>query len=190
MAAMEQLMLGEAVLTADSGELEFQALVRDHARHVYQVAHAVLRNHHDAEDAVQEAFLRFLRLGRKWGEVRNPRAWLARTVWRVAVDRRRTAQAVSLEEAAGVIATLCAKGASVEELAATSEMLALVERLVASLPRELRDPMVLSTVEEMTSAEIAEVLGIPEGSVRQRVARARAMLSEKLASWLEKRREG
>jgi len=185
---MEQLILGEAVLTTDENELDFQAFVHDHARHIFRVAYAVLRNHHDAEDAVQEAFLRFLRLGRKWAEVRNPRAWLSRTVWRVAVDRRRKTEPVSMEEVAGAIETLRAQGASVEELAARGETLELVERLAASLPRQLRDPLVLSTVEEMTSAEIGEVLGLPEGSVRRRVAQARAMLHEKLAGWLEKNR--
>jgi RNA polymerase sigma-70 factor (ECF subfamily) len=65
-------------------------------------------------------------------------------------------------------------------------MLALVERLMAGLPKELRDPLTLSTVEELTSAEIGEVLGIPEGSVRERVSRARTLLSEKLAVLLEK----
>ncbi len=188
MAAMGQVILSQALLSADAKDRDFEAAVRDHARHVYRVAQAVLRNHHDAEDTVQETFLRLLRQQRGWAEIRNLRAWLARTAWRVALDRRRQTVAVSLEDAAGVVETLRAAGASAEEVAAHSQMLALVERLIASLPRELRDPLTLSTVEEMTSAEIGEVLGIPEGSVRQRVSRARAVLSEKLAELLEKRR--
>jgi len=186
MAAIGQVILSQALLSADAKDREFEAAVREHARHVYGVAQAVLRNHHDAEDAVQETFLRFLRQQRNWAGIRNPRAWLARTAWRVALDRRRQVMAVSMEEAAGVVETLRAAGASAEEVAAQSQMLALVERLIASLPKELRDPLTLSTVEELTSAEIGEVLGIPEGSVRERVSRARSVLSEKLAGWLEK----
>jgi len=186
MAAMGQVILSQALLSADAKDREFEAAVRDHARHVYRVAQAVLRNHHDAEDAVQETFLRFLRQQRNWPEIRNPHAWLGRTAWRVALDRRRQTVAVSLDDVAGVVETLRAAGASAEEVAAHAQMLALVERLIASLPRELRDSLTLSTVEELTSAEIGEVLGIPEGSVRQRVSRARAVLSEKLAALLEK----
>ena len=73
-------------------------------------------------------------------------------------------------------------------MAVHAQTLALVERLILSLPRELRDPLTLSTVEELTSAEIGEVLGIPEGSARERVSRARTILSEKLASLMEKNR--
>jgi RNA polymerase sigma-70 factor (ECF subfamily) len=186
MAAMGQVILSQALLSADAKDREFEAAVRGHARHVYRVAQAVLRNHHDAEDAVQETFLRFLRQQRNWAGIRNPRAWLARTAWRVALDRRRQRVAVSLEEAAQVVATLRASGASAEEVAAHAQTLALVERLISSLPKDLRDPLTLSTIEEMTSAEIGEVLGIPEGSVRERVSRARTMLGEKLAGLMEK----
>jgi len=52
----------------------------------------------------------------------------------------------------------------------------------------LRDPLMLSTVEELTSGEIGELLGIPEGSVRERVSRARTVLGEKLAGLMEKNR--
>ena len=106
----------------------------------------------------------------------------------MALDRRRQVTAVSLEEAADVVESLRATGASAEEVAAHAQMLALVERLIASLPKDLREPLTLSTVEELTSAEIGEALGIPEGSVRERISRARAMLGEKLAGLMEKSR--
>jgi len=184
--AIEQVILGQALLSADERDREFEAAVREHSRYVYRVAQAVLRNHHDAEDAVQETFMRYLGQQTSWSGIHNLRAWLGRTAWRVALDRRRQAAAVSLEEAADVIGNLRASGASADEIASHSEMLALVERLIASLPKELREPLTLSTVEELTSAEIGEVLGIPEGSVRERVSRARAMLCEKLAGLVEK----
>jgi RNA polymerase sigma-70 factor (ECF subfamily) len=190
MAAMEQVILSKALLSADERDRDFEAAVREHARHVYRVAQVVLRNHHDAEDAVQETFMRLLRQKGSWAGIHNPRAWLGKTAWRVALDRRLQAVAVSLEEAADVVATLRASGASAEEIAAHSQMLALVERLIASLPKELRDPLTLSTVEELTSAEIGDVLGIPEGSVRERISRARNLLSEKLAGLLEKHHGG
>ncbi len=186
MAAMGQVILSQVLLGVDAQDRDFEAAVHEHSRYVYRVAMATLRNHHDAEDAVQETFLRLLRQRKCWAEIRNVRAWLARTAWRVAIDRKRHPAAVSLEDAAGVIDTLRASGASAEEIASHSQILAMVERLIASLPRELRDPLTLSTVEEMTSAEIGEILGIPEGSVRERVSRARSILNGKLAGLMEK----
>jgi RNA polymerase sigma-70 factor (ECF subfamily) len=177
--------LSKALLSSEGRDREFEATVQEHAGHVYRVAQSVLRNHHDAEDAVQETFMRYLGEERNWAGILNPRAWLGKTAWRVALDRRRKPAPVSLEEAADVVAGLRASGASAEEIACQSQMLKLVEQLMASLPQDLREPLTLSTVEGLTSAEIGEVLGIPEGSVRERVSRARAMLSGKLAGLLE-----
>ena len=64
-------------------------------------------------------------------------------------------------------------------------MVVLLERLIASLPRKLRHVLTLATVEEMSSVEIAEVLGIPEASVRTRLLRARQLLRQKLSALLE-----
>jgi RNA polymerase sigma-70 factor (ECF subfamily) len=57
-----------------------------------------------------------------------------------------------------------------------------VHRLIDGLPEELRQPLALSTIQELTSGEIAQIMGIPEGTVRTRVLRARQLLREKLAA--------
>jgi RNA polymerase sigma factor (sigma-70 family) len=64
----------------------FTALVTRQARFVYRVAYSILRNSHDAEDVVQETFLKIYR-ARKWTSMANERAFLARVAWRIAVDR-------------------------------------------------------------------------------------------------------
>jgi RNA polymerase sigma-70 factor (ECF subfamily) len=56
---------------------------------------------------------------------------------------------------------------------------ALLRRLIEALPEELRQPLVLSAIEEMTSREVAVTMGIPEGTVRTRVMRARAELKRR-----------
>ena len=61
----------------------------------------------------------------------------------------------------------------------------LLQRLIAALPDDLAQTLELSTVQELNSAEIAEVMKIPEGSVRTRLFRARKQLKEKLAVLLE-----
>jgi RNA polymerase sigma-70 factor (ECF subfamily) len=88
-------------LNTDS-DAEFTALVQRQSRFVFRVAYAVLLNSHDAEDAVQETFLKLYR-NRGWEHIENERAFLARVTWRVAVDLRpRSSHASdSTPEAAG-----------------------------------------------------------------------------------------
>jgi RNA polymerase sigma-70 factor, ECF subfamily len=175
-------------ITAASTD-KMETAVRQHSRFVYAIAYSVLRNHHDAEDAAQETFVRFWRHRRRWKLIRNPRAWLARTAWRVALDARKKGArhdaAISLSESAQVIAQLRAAGTPADEIAARGEMAALLDRLIESLPEELRHPLALSLAEELSSAEIAALLGIPEGTVRQRLWQARQILKEKLSVLLE-----
>jgi RNA polymerase sigma-70 factor (ECF subfamily) len=66
----------------------------------------------------------------------------------------------------------------------------ILERMIATLPDDLRQTLELSTVQELNSAEIADVLEIPEGSVRTRLMRARKLLKEKLSSLLEVKKNG
>ena len=80
---------------------------------------------------------------------------------------------------------LRAQGASPDEIAAQEQMTALLARLIASLPEALRGVLNLSTLEDLNSVEISEILGIPEGSVRTRLMRARELLREKLLVLME-----
>ena len=160
----------------------FAALVHRQSRFVFRVAYAILRNLQDAEDAVQETFLKLYRNGR-WGAIENERAFLARMAWRIAVDRLPKTR--STEPAA----ELQASGADPERAAITADWNATVHRLIDALPQELRIPLALSTVEELNSREIAEVMGIPAGTARNRLMRARQILRDKLAA-LEDKRHG
>lgn len=102
--------------------------------------------------------------------------------------RKRHAQDVSsipLDKSAEVISRLRAADMPADEIAARGEMTALLERLIESLQEELRNPLALSLAEELSSAEIAALLEIPEGTVRQRMWKARQMLKEKLSVLLE-----
>lgn len=160
--------------------------VRDHARLVYRVAHAVLRNRQDAEDATQEVFLKVLRLRRDLEGVRDARTWLARIAFRVALDRRPRRRHLSLDDSAlsADVASLGAGGAGADELASSRQVQALLEASVAALPEELRAVVQLSTLEELSSPEVAGLLGIPEGTVRTRLMRARLALREALSAAL------
>ncbi len=182
-----QAVLTKPIPMAEPGVGEIEMVVRRHARFVYEVAYAVLGNHHDAEDAAQDTFVRVLRHASDWGQVRNERAWLARVAWRVALSRKTRRVDSSLEEATQQVLELRAIGAGADEIASRREMQSLLTRLIATLPRKLREPLTLAGVEEMNSGEIAAVLGIPEGSVRNRILRARQLLKEKLSVLLERK---
>jgi RNA polymerase sigma-70 factor, ECF subfamily len=83
--------------------------------------------------------------------------------------------------------TITATDHSPEAAAVSSSGIARIHQLIDTLPEELRQPLVLSTLEEMTSAQIGTALGIPEGTVRTRIQRARMLLKQKLAPQPEAR---
>jgi RNA polymerase sigma-70 factor, ECF subfamily len=158
-------------------------LVRLYSRLVYRIAYATLRSHHDAEDATQETFLRVLRYSRKLATVENPKTWLARIAWRVAVDRsqqRGRKREISLEGPEKPVKEVPSSDAPADEAIQGSQVSALLERLIAALPNQLREPLILSAVEEMSPREVAATLRINEAAVRSRVFRARQILREKL----------
>ena len=158
-------------------DAEFTECVRRHSRLVFRLAYAVLRNSHDAEDVAQEVFLKLYRSS-AWGEMRDEKAYLARSAWRAAVDhlpkRQSSEQVDEMEVASG--------DPGPEQATVNADLQQKVHRLIDGLPEELRQPLALSTIQELTSGEVAQVLGIPEGTVRTRVLRARQLLREKLAA--------
>lgn len=180
----ERALARESTLMAWSKEDVLEAAVREHARLVFRVAYSVLRNHHDAEDAAQETFLRAVRYRRKLEGVREARTWLASIAWRVAVARAKKRPEISLsdDEISAATAQLHSQLRSAEEFTLGNEMAGLLSAMIASLPESLRDALRLSSIEELTPTEIAQVLGKSESSVRSRLFRARQILKEKLVA--------
>ena len=154
----------------------FSAMVDRQARFLYRVAFALLRNRQDAEDTVQETFLKLYR-GTAWLGMEDERAFLARSVWRVGLDRLGGAHARAMRDAADVAEMEIPSAAETpEQNALGSAERERMRRMVEALPEELRRPLVLSAVEGMRSHEAGAILGIPEGTVRTRVMRAKAEL--------------
>jgi RNA polymerase sigma-70 factor (ECF subfamily) len=181
-----QVALDDASAVAEAVVDDVEAIVRQHARFVFGVAYSVLRHREDAEDAAQETFLRLSRQ-RNLAEIRDVRLWLARVAWRVAVDRTRKHREQSTEDAPAMMDNLADQAPGAEQVLLDRQMKELLERMIAGLPRELRDVLRLATVQELPSADVAEVLGIPEGTVRQRMFRARQILREKMLQAMEKK---
>jgi RNA polymerase sigma-70 factor (ECF subfamily) len=184
---VEQVIVSQAIPVprAETEDHELEAAVREHARLVYRIAYSVLRNHHDAEDAAQETFLRVLRYRRKLEGVREQRTWLARIAWRTAIERRRKVTEVAFDEVSEAVQQVCSSATPADQALLDAEMSRVLESLMAALPDKLRGPLTLSTLEEMTPADIAEVLSLNEAAVRSRLFRARQILREKLIALLE-----
>lgn len=180
-----ELILSEARAAARGKDETVESLAKDYAGLVYRIAYAALRSHADAEDAVQETFVRVLRYGGRLASVENPKTWLARIAWRVATDRSKRVRGkreVPLDDFEQPREEFASPEASADETLHGKRMSAAVERLIGTLPTKLREPLVLSTIEEMTPRETAAVLGINEAAVRSRVFRARQILRERLAT--------
>ncbi len=176
----EQIGLGVTTLAdGDSFALceeRFAALVNRQARFVFRVAYVVLRNSHDAEDVVQEVFLKLYR-SRGWDKIEDERAYLSRVAWRAAVDH--------LPKSAARYEALNAEAPSrvetPEQAAVQANWAAVVHRLMDALPEELRQPLALSALDDLKSFDIAQILRIPEGTVRTRIKKAREILKQKLS---------
>jgi RNA polymerase sigma-70 factor, ECF subfamily len=174
---------GGEVVSMDAAERDrrFAEMAERQARFLFRVAHGLLRSVQDAEDAVQEALLKLYRSD-GWLHMEDEKAFLARTVWRVGLDivARRPRLTEGLDDEAG--REFAAGGKSAEQSMAEGDERALLRRLIEALPEELRQTLVLSAIEEMTSREVAAAMGIPEGTVRTRVMRARGELKRRFAA--------
>jgi len=173
----------KAIAMAQPEDDLIEAAVREHSRLIYRIAWSVLRNPADAEDAVQETFLRALRYRTKMAALDDPKAWLARIAWRVAVERRKKAvQASARDSEPGD--ELLSPNPGADRALLEKERSALLQRTIATLPDQLRDPLVLSALEELSPREVGTMLGISEAAVRSRAFRARQILRERMVAWV------
>ncbi|GGH07943.1 RNA polymerase sigma factor [Silvibacterium dinghuense] len=165
----------------DSSET-ITALVAEYSTTLYRVAYSVVRNAAEAEDAVQEAFLRVLRHREKLSEIRDLRVWLVRIIWNIVLDRKRRAKTRPENDDIADYARVLPTGdrRADDDLISSQEhnrILALIDQL----PGKERQALLLSAVEELATNEIATILGTTESSVRSRIFRARRELGHLLA---------
>lgn len=183
--SLSQVMALEKTQTRTEDD-QLELAVREHAKLVYRIAYSVLRNHHDAEDATQETFLRVWKNSKKLPEIQEMKNWIARISWRVAISRKKKVAEVSLEEIEMVATQIRSLATGAEEIVLKKEMSTVLDKLFATLPKKLREPMMLSTVEELSVADVGEVLGLSEAAVRSCLFRGRQILRERLNKVLGK----
>jgi RNA polymerase sigma-70 factor (ECF subfamily) len=158
-------------------EANFTALVERQSRFAFRVTYAVLLNTHDAEDAVQETFLKLYRHS-GWQQADNERAYIARVAWRCAVDRRRASHPVAADPDAAL--DIPSHHPGPEHTFLSAEHHRRIHAMIDTLPEDLRLPLILSAFDDLNSRLIAGILNIPEGTVRTRLQRARRLLKQKL----------
>ncbi len=172
--------LGEA---AQRGDAEaFGRLVLAHATTARHVAYAVVGSWDEAEDVVQDAALAAWQAVARFDPSRPFRPWFLRIVSNAALDlvrRRRVRQTEPLAE------TIQAPGASPEQWTDRALLSERVATALATLAERPRIAVMLFDLEGYSHAEIATILGVPEGTVRSYVFHARRALRKSLGTFVE-----
>lgn len=178
---------------ADGDGVAFEAIMRRHNQLLFRTARSIVHNDAEAEDVVQDAYLR------AWRALGNYRAesklstWLVRITTNEALGRlrRKSAQIIPLEaamtshESEAQTALNDEPERSPEQSMMRVQMRKLLEARIDLLPEAFRTVFMLRAIEEMSVEEIAEALEIPEATVRTRFFRARSLLRESLAQEMD-----
>jgi len=159
---------------------EFEERLAECGPLAFRVAQGVLRNAADAEDVAQEALLRAYRNFARLREPAKFRGWLVRITFRLALDRWRSAKRRERREAEWLQPEWRAAAPTAEDVAASREFQARLERAMEELPEQFRLVLVLAAIEGYTLEEVAAMLGVPMGTVKSRLFFARKKLLEKL----------
>lgn len=184
----------DLVRLAQAGDVEaFGELVERNRRAVFRAALACVGSAAEADDVAQDAFVTaYRKLNTFRGEAQF-RTWLLSITWRKAIDRRKSVTRwlrltvappydATREDAFDPMDRIPSTGRSQEDTVVDEELQQNVTRLIGTLPRKLRDALLLAGTGEHTYEQISQMLGAPLGTVKWRVSEARRVLKKKLAA--------
>jgi RNA polymerase sigma-70 factor (ECF subfamily) len=181
---MRMIPGGTAASPGNQPVAEFEELAMPLLNSAYNLARWLVRNDHDAEDLVQETYLKAFRNFHSFQSGTNFRAWMYRILRNTFLTSRtgsRAAQNVSLDsEEEGP--ELAIENETPETILVKRLDSQLVQSAIENLPVHYRETLLLCDVEEMPYRQIAEILSIPIGTVMSRLARARKLVRESLGS--------
>jgi len=168
----------------------FERLMRRHNSRLFRVARAILKEDAAAEDAVQEAYLEAFRHAGTFRGDAQVSTWLTRIVINQSLMRLRRQkrdrvvvpfEGEGADGSAGAGDPADERSESPAASTLRAELRVLLERRIDELPAAFRTVFVMRDVEEMSVQETADLLGIPQATVRTRLFRARALLRQALA---------
>lgn len=162
-----------------ASEIDLAGLVGTYSALLFRVAHSVLRSPQEAEDVVQDVFVRVLEHRRSLPAVRDLRVWLIRIAWNLALDRRRRIRPDQMD--AVFTQALVAKSTPADQALDDLQQMSRVLRELERLPKAERHVLMLSAIEELDTGEMAAVLKKSESAVRALLFRARTRLRERLS---------
>ena len=177
----------------DGEEAAIRLLTKRYNQTLFRTARAILRDDAEAEDAVQEAYLKAIRGIAGFRSDARLATWMVRIAVNEALGRlrkmKRTAEVIPLAgdlgEGAENYDPMDEKTATPEEETLRAEARRIMESKIDALPEAFRTVFVLRAIEELSVEEAASVLGIPEATVRTRFFRARGILRESLSRELD-----
>lgn len=161
----------------EQDEPAFAALMKSHGPMVYGVCRRILRNHHDAEEALQATFLILARKATSIYPLRNVGNWLFGVAYRTALKSRTLAARRRVREMD--MADLPEPDYVTDQL--WEDLEPLLDREVSRLPEKYRTPVILCGLEGRSRKDAAAILGCPEGTLSVRLMRARTILAKRLA---------
>lgn len=169
---------GTDAARAEAARVDLSALVETYSALLFRVAYSILRSPTDAEDVVQDVFLRVLERRAALPEVRDLRVWLVRIAWNLALDRRRRIRPDQIDDA--FAASLIAATIPADHRLHEAQRMRAVLRELDRLPKAERQVLLLSALDELTTPELAAVTGRSESAVRALLFRARTRLRRRL----------
>jgi RNA polymerase sigma-70 factor (ECF subfamily) len=172
----------EIVTRVLGGEIElFELIMRRHNQRVFRAVRAILKSDDEAEDVMQEAYVSaYTHLATFAGRAQLS-TWLVRIAVNEAFARlRRHKKVADWNESEAEVFDMPTQTRGPEETASDHELRGILESVVDTLPESFRTVFVLRAVEQLSVSETAEVLGIPEDTVKTRLHRARGLLQNTL----------
>src|SRR5580698_10873079 len=166
-------------------EAAWEDLVRVHTRRVYAICYRFTGSEHEAQDLTQEVFLRVFRSLKSFRSGEGSfTVWLSRLSRNLLIDHYRRTKLEratdSIEEQLPMLEEKTAMSSRTDGMVAGREASELLQAALQKLSPELRETVILRDLEELEYREIAQVLNVPEGTVKSRLNRGRAELARVL----------
>ena len=190
---------GSGRAVSNKGRAAFEAEMMPHLDALYRTAFSMTRNAGDAEDLVQDTYLRAFQFYGQFTGGTNARAWLFRILTNLYINsyRRRTREPerVSYDEMEDFYlynrlsdAQNRGGGNSPEETVVQQVQIEAIRDAIGKLPDEYRDTVLLADMNEFSYQEISDILQVPIGTVRSRLSRGRRLVQKALWSYSEDNR--